>query len=293
MNSFRVRHYDSVRLVRDHKASKLNNRYNKFDEKLTIPRKELLLAIRHPQIIPYLPSRRKAIRKLVELEISRSQKDWKERVVRGQSLAEVLELSKVHWTFQQSSLYFVCRFLKPKVVVETGVDYGASSALILQALEDNGTGLLYSIDLPQVVYAAPFQQEYKDLPLPKRADTGFVVPSVIRQRWKLIIGDAKVELPKLLNEIGQIDFFFHDSMHTYDHMMFEYETAYPFLKSGAIIASDDTHWNSAFDDFCNTRKIKPIKCHGKGFAIVKHPSDGCGQVLSGCRPMLQKHSNEN
>jgi predicted O-methyltransferase YrrM len=236
---------------------------------LGIPKKELLLVIRHPQIIPHLPSKRKAICRLVELEISRSQKDWKERVARGQSLAEVIELSRVHWTFQQRSLYFVCRFVKPKVVVETGVDYGTSSALILQALEDNGTGLLYSIDLPQVEYVAPFRRNYRDLPLPKRADTGFVVPSVTRHRWKLIIGDAKVELPRLLNEMGQIDFFFHDSMHTYDHMMFEYETAYPYIKSGGIIASDDTHWNRAFDDFCNVHRLEPIRCHAKGFAIVK------------------------
>jgi predicted O-methyltransferase YrrM len=239
-------------------------------KKLSISKKEFVLALRNPSIILYLASKRKAIRKLVQLEISRAQKDWTERVAQGRSLREVIELSKVHWTFQQSSLYYVCRFLKPKVVVETGVDYGASSSLILQALEDNGVGVLYSIDLPQVMYKlTPSQENYTDLSLPKGANTGFAIPSSIRVRWRLIVGDAKVELPKLLDTIGQIDFFFHDSMHTYDHMMFEYETAYPFLKSGAIIGSDDVNYNSAFDDFCNIYKLDLIRCYAKGFAVIK------------------------
>lgn len=234
-----------------------------------IPKKELLLILRHPQIIAHLSGKREIIREIVDVEISRSQQDWKRRVSKGKSLAEVIELSKVHWTFQQTLLYFTCRFTRPNVVVETGVDYGVSSALILQALEDNGTGILYSIDLPNVEYVAPFRHDYKDLQLPEGAKTGFAVPSSVRHRWKLILGDARVELPKLLSDIGLIDFFFHDSMHTSDHMTFEFKTAYPYIKSGGIIASDDVHWNSAFDDFCNSHNLEPIKCHAKGFALVK------------------------
>ena len=43
-------------------------------------------------------------------------------------------------------LYHLCRILKPKNVIETGVAYGISSSYILQALEDNKFGKLYSID---------------------------------------------------------------------------------------------------------------------------------------------------
>ena len=233
-----------------------------------IPREELLLALRHPQVIPFFWNKREAIRKIVEVEIYRSQREWENQVSRS-NLAEVVGLSKVHWTFQQTLLYSVCRFMKPNIVVETGVDYGVSSAFILQALEDNQAGMLYSIDLPDVEYAAPFRHNYKDLPLPKGANLGFVVPSRLRHRWKLTIGDSRVELPVLLNSVTKIDFFFHDSMHTYDHMMFEYETAYPFIKRGGVIASDDIHWNSAFDDFCKTHDLETIKRHAKGFAIAK------------------------
>src|SRR5438552_15169364 len=46
-----------------------------------------------------------------------------------------------------SFLYAIVRAYSPSLVVETGVLYGHSSAAILAALEDNGTGQLTSIDL--------------------------------------------------------------------------------------------------------------------------------------------------
>ena len=49
--------------------------------------------------------------------------------------------------FDCETIYLLVRSLKPETVVETGVCYGASSAYILQALKDNGRGVLYSIDL--------------------------------------------------------------------------------------------------------------------------------------------------
>ena len=45
-------------------------------------------------------------------------------------------------------LYAVCRRQNPDIVVETGVASGVSSSYILCALEKNGHGELYSIDMP-------------------------------------------------------------------------------------------------------------------------------------------------
>ncbi|MFA5089295.1 MAG: hypothetical protein WC552_09725, partial [Candidatus Omnitrophota bacterium] len=45
-------------------------------------------------------------------------------------------------------LYALIRSKKPEKVVETGVGPGMSSAFILKALQRNGYGKLYSIDLP-------------------------------------------------------------------------------------------------------------------------------------------------
>lgn len=49
---------------------------------------------------------------------------------------------------EEETLYTIIRIRKPDIVVETGVAQGVSSTFILQALEDNGRGQLYSIDLP-------------------------------------------------------------------------------------------------------------------------------------------------
>ena len=52
----------------------------------------------------------------------------------------------------QEFLYLLVREYKPRVVVETGVFRGVSSALILNAMKDSNIGRLYSIDLPNAKY---------------------------------------------------------------------------------------------------------------------------------------------
>jgi predicted O-methyltransferase YrrM len=124
------------------------------------------------------------------------------------------------------SLYYVVRAARPDIVVETGVCYGASSAYILQALAANGRGSLYSIDLGN---------------RPDEPPSDFFVPTALRNRWRLIIGDCKQVLPPLLRRLGKIDLFHHDSLHTYDHMMWEYETAFPRLAPQGILTSHDVN----------------------------------------------------
>src|SRR5688500_12760767 len=51
---------------------------------------------------------------------------------------------------EAAELYVIVRAAKPKVVVETGVASGISSAHILLALAANESGTLHSIDFPNV-----------------------------------------------------------------------------------------------------------------------------------------------
>ena len=60
-------------------------------------------------------------------------------------------------------LYFLIRELKPEKIIETGVHRGVSSLFILQALEDNEKGELYSIDLPLAEYDTDSQGATKSL----------------------------------------------------------------------------------------------------------------------------------
>jgi hypothetical protein len=80
----------------------------------------------------------------------------------------------------------------------------------------------------------------------------------LRHRWELILGDSKIELSRLLKDLDSIDVFFHDSLHSYDHMSFEFKTALPKIKKGEYLISDDIHLNNSFIDFCKAVKCKPI-----------------------------------
>jgi predicted O-methyltransferase YrrM len=148
------------------------------------------------------------------------------------------------------SLYTMLRILKPEIVLETGVEVGGTTAFILKALEDNNKGTLYSIDCP----------DYELVHI-RGKEVGFVVPEGLRKRWVLKIGKSKDLLPNLLDEINKVDVFLHDSEHSYENMMFEYATVWPYLTEGALLLSDDISWNSAFRDFSRKLKRKPIKFH--------------------------------
>ena len=132
-------------------------------------------------------------------------------------------------------LYLLCRILKPKIIVETGVAYGLSSLYILKALENNNLGKLYSIDS----VFRPWHSENM---------IGSIIPENLKKNWNLILGSSNKVLPDLFENLTEVDIFIHDSLHTYKNMMFEFECALNNIKNGIII-SDDILGNDAFYDF--------------------------------------------
>lgn len=154
--------------------------------------------------------------------------------------------------YQGIKLYAIIRHLKPEKVVETGVCNGASTSYILKALEKNGKGTLYSIDFPDVLNKDnPEIWEGKgSSTIPEDGATGWLVPEELRSRWELHLGKSQDKLPPLLKELGSIDFFVHDSEHSYECMTFEFETSYPHIREGGILASHDIDDNTSFQDFC-------------------------------------------
>ncbi len=144
------------------------------------------------------------------------------------------------------ALYVILRCTRPLLTVETGVWRGVSSAFMLSALRKNGVGRLHSIDLPTY---SPIGRVNAD----GRRDAAFVagptqvgdlVDPELRGQWSLRLGDAKALLPALLDELGTIDAFFHDSEHSYPHMMFEYERAWEHLRPGGWLMTDDVSWST-------------------------------------------------
>jgi predicted O-methyltransferase YrrM len=145
-------------------------------------------------------------------------------------------------------LYLAVRALEPKVVVETGPFNGASSAFLLQALEDNGIGRLLSFDVSDAADAL-------NVPLPADREPGWLVPDRLRHRFELVLGDTRRTLRGRLAVEPPIDLFFHDSLHTARQMLFEYRVAWRRLRSGGLLLSDDVSWNRAFRVFTRLHRV--------------------------------------
>ena len=159
--------------------------------------------------------------------------------------------------------FLACRLTGPATVVETGVAYGVSSAYILEALKQNGRGSLHSIDLP------PLTKNYE-------RSWGVAVPDALREGWHLHRGPSKRLLPGLLEDLGTVDLFVHDSLHTRRNMAREFEAVWPRLRPGGIVLADDVERNPAFTDLrrknpalwlvVRDRERAPL--HGKAAPVV-------------------------
>ncbi|MCZ6538906.1 MAG: class I SAM-dependent methyltransferase [Chloroflexi bacterium] len=133
-----------------------------------------------------------------------------------------------------TTIYALIKLLKPAVVVETGVGAGVSSWTILHAMQENDLGGLTSIDLP-----TPNTQ--------KLPEVGYLVPRELRHRWDLRTGPSRKLLPQVLGELGKIDLFLHDSRHSYTNQLREYRTAWPFIRAGGMLASDDVSNDALYE----------------------------------------------
>jgi len=158
-------------------------------------------------------------------------------------------------SYEEHRLYRMAKDLQPEVVIETGTNLGVSTFFILKALSENGRGHLFSIDLPHAQYS--LRGERHEDYLPRGLPPGWVVPASLRRRWTLILGNARTELPRLLDTLDHLDMFLHDSEHTYEHMMFEFGAAWPKLREGGLMVADDVRLNSSFQDFCGCVRRMP------------------------------------
>ena len=158
-------------------------------------------------------------------------------------------------------LYRLLGELRPEVSVETGVCNGVSTAFLLLALEDNGVGELHSIDLPEVAGEEYEEGTFWDgkggAVIPPGKEPGWMVPGALRERWHLVLGRSQDELPPLIDRVGEIDFFMHDSEHSYECMSFEFAKAWAALREGGALVADDVTVNSAWAEFTEAVDREP------------------------------------
>lgn len=135
-------------------------------------------------------------------------------------------------------LYSLVRAHRPHLLLETGIADGFSSFAILLALEANGEGHLHSVDISE--------------------DVGSFVPNNSRSRWTMHIHHQGLErgLKEIVANFGQIDFYYHDSGHSYLWQAFEYATVAPKIAKGGIFFSDDIDSSFAFIDHCQAAHEK-------------------------------------
>jgi hypothetical protein len=171
------------------------------------------------------------------------------------------------------AVWCLTRHLRPNRVVETGVAHGITTRFILEALERNQHGHLWSIDLPP--------QLYPDL----HGRIGIAVSDQVRHRWTYVKGSSRRRLPPLLERLGSIDLFVHDSLHSERNVLFETAHAWPALTPGGVLVVDDIDANSGFATFassvrtqfaliCEAEPVRPDhrRFNAKGlFGIVRKP----------------------
>ena len=162
---------------------------------------------------------------------------------------------------------------EPEIVVESGVHNGVSTLVVLYALTLNGTGSLYSVSHPdeskharpqtfddskgeynfsEVTPASrgrPSCAEPGSYGVPEDKEIGWLIPDQYRNRWEHHLGNPVKVLPSLLNKLGAIDLFIHDSHHSISNMLFEFKLAFEWLQDGGAIFSHHICWNEAFSTF--------------------------------------------
>jgi len=181
----------------------------------------------------------------------------------------------VRWQDWHPFLYAAVRVSRPNVVFETGVFDGLSSAVILRAMERNAVGELISIDLPAEEPIVNATDRMLEGALPPGCSPGWIVPDCLRARYRLHLGDSKHLLPDALERYKRVNIFLHDSLHTYQHQLFEYHAAWPYVVPRGLLLSDDIFWTAAFHRFCKRQGVKYVNA-GRfgGFGVVTKP-DNC------------------
>ncbi len=158
-------------------------------------------------------------------------------------------------------LYFLTRYLKPEVIVETGVSMGFSSHAFLTALQENGSGTLYSSDFP-----------YFRLENPEKY-IGCVVEEKLKTNWTLLIDGDEKNLKDIGQKISSIDLFHYDSDKSYAGRQLGLALLKDKLSEKTTIIFDDIGDNYHFRDFVNktNRKHKVLESPNGGFVGIVGP----------------------
>ncbi len=157
------------------------------------------------------------------------------RVTRAAQPADLRATSDAEVRFgRRLGWYAVVRALKPRLVVETGVDKGLGGVLLCAALLRNaGEG---------------HAGRYIGTDINPRA--GYLLSGAYQDVGGVVYGDSLTSLAALKGEVGV---FINDSDHNPDYEAQEYAAITPRLAKGAVILSDNAHATGVLADFAAAR----------------------------------------
>ncbi|HEU4425689.1 MAG TPA: class I SAM-dependent methyltransferase [Pilimelia sp.] len=169
------------------------------------------------------------------------------------------------------AVWCLTRHLRPSTAVETGVARGLTTRIILEAMERNRHGRLWSVDLPPQL--RPHLNH----------EIAAAVPYARRGRWTMIEGSSRHRLGPLLSRLRTVELFVHDSRHTTRNLRFELTQAWRHLRVGGVAVADDidlNHGLPAFRAATTGHRVliaaaelpDPNRCDGRGlFAVIGRP----------------------
>lgn len=148
-----------------------------------------------------------------------------------------------YWQISEDEIrviYTLVKFVNPSIVTETGVGAGVSTTAILSGISKDA--LLISID-PDIPYGKGDRE------------IGFVIPDELKSNFKFVKGTSAEKMREVLENIEELDIFFHDSDHTYNNIMFELNSIMPKLSRNYIILVDNYDWTEAPMDFAREKNL--------------------------------------
>ena len=118
--------------------------------------------------------------------------------------------------------YIIARIIKPKLIIETGVDKGMGSVILAEAIIKNKQ--------------EGYEGEYLGTDI--NPEAGYLFDDIYSKQGKILYGDS-IESLKTINK--QIDLFINDSDHSADYEGNEYKTIHSKLSANAVILGDNSH----------------------------------------------------
>ena len=149
---------------------------------------------------------------------------------------------------QGALLYLLVRAARPRVVIETGVRPGYSTAWVLAALDANGDGTLTSLGPGPVAGRTSGVHD---------VGVGQFVPPSLRSRWTLALGNTPERLRELLNSARQVDVFFYDNGPDPARARFELHAAWEALSPAGVLLAHHIDANVAWSELCRLQGLPP------------------------------------